>query len=39
VDRSGRLPHRPADVVRIHDGVLSLTLAAGSAVIVTVCGD
>jgi hypothetical protein len=39
VDRSGRLPHRPADLVRIHDGVLSLTLAAGSAVIVTVCGD
>jgi hypothetical protein len=39
VDRSGRLAHRPADLVRVHDGVLSLTLAPGSAVIVTVCGD
>jgi hypothetical protein len=39
VDRSGRLPHRPADRVRVKDGTLDLDLAAGSAVVITLGGE
>jgi len=35
VDARGRLPHRPADRVRVRDGNLALDLAAGSAVVIT----
>ncbi|OLB80204.1 MAG: hypothetical protein AUI14_07415 [Actinobacteria bacterium 13_2_20CM_2_71_6] len=39
VDRSGHLPQRPAERVRVHDGTLSLDLAAGSAVVITLGED
>jgi hypothetical protein len=35
VDRQGRLPHRPSDRVPPHHGSLSLDVAAGSAVLIT----
>jgi len=38
VDRGGHLDRRPGDRVTVHNGTLSLDLAAGSAVIIAVGG-
>jgi hypothetical protein len=39
VGRDGRLPHRPADRVSVRHGSLTLDLAAGSAVVITLGGE
>jgi hypothetical protein len=35
VGRDGRLPHRPADRARLHDGTLATTIPSGSAALAT----
>jgi hypothetical protein len=38
VDRNGHLHPHPCDHVRIHDGMVNLDLASGSAVVITLDG-
>ena len=35
VDRAGRLPYRPANRLRVHNGTLALAIASGSADLIT----
>jgi len=36
VDRNGHLPNRPADHVRVRNGMFGLSIASGSADLITV---